>query len=130
MRIDEGSTREQSKGQVNDLRRQHPRLDVQLAAEVQHESGVFTAVTRNLSAGGAALLCDQPIGEGVQVRLSLFLVYDGIEDERTPPLVVGATVAWVAEGDDGSHTAGVRFEGLSPAQTQWLQRFLSLSSES
>lgn len=107
--------------------RKHQRYDVRLSAEIQNEHGVFTATTRNLSAGGAALECDRPLNDGETLRVSLFLVVDGIEDERTPPLVVRALVMWTAEGDDGSHSAGVRFEGMSPAQTQWLERFLKVA---
>lgn len=107
--------------------RRHPRVAVRLSAEIEREDGAFTAVTKNLSTGGAALECDRPLREGEALRLSLFLVYDGIEDERTPPLVVGARVMWTGEGDDGSHTAGVRFEGISQAQSDWLDRFLKVT---
>lgn len=107
--------------------RRHQRVDVALSAEIQREDGTFTAVTRNLSVGGAALEPERPLKDGELLRLSLFLVYDGIEDERTPPLIVGAKVMWTGEGDDGSHTAGVRFENISPAQTDWLKRFLKVT---
>lgn len=108
-------------------RRQHPRVDVRLSAEIQRGDELFTAVTRNLSAGGAALDSERPLAEGEELRLSLFVVVDGIEDERTPPLVVGARVQWSAEGDDGSWTGGVKFVGISPAQVEWLERFVKLT---
>jgi len=41
-----------------------------------------------------------------------------------PPLVLGARVVWAAEGDHGRFTAGVRFEKISAAQTEWLAKFL------
>lgn len=108
-------------------RRQHPRIDIRLSAEIQREDGLFTAVTKNLSAGGAALEAERPLVEGETIRLSLFLVVDGIEDATTPPLVVGARVIWAAEGDDGTHTAGVKFETITPAQVEWLRKFLQVT---
>ncbi len=110
-------------------RRQHPRFDVRLSAEIQREDGTFTATTKNLSVGGAALECERPVRDGETLRMSLFLVVDGVEDPQTPPLVVGAEVVWTAEGDDGSHIAGVRFTRISPAQAQWLQRFLQTTGQ-
>lgn len=107
--------------------REHRRVSIRLGADVQAASDSFTAYTRDLSVGGAALVCERPLHEGDQVRLSLFVVYDGVEDERTPPLVSGARVQWAAETDDGSHTAGVRFEGMSQAQTDWLARIIAVA---
>ena len=104
--------------------RQHQRIDAKLSAEIAREDGIFTAVTRNLSVGGAALECERAMKDGETVRMSLFLVVDGIEDARTPPLIVMARVMWTANGDDGSHTAGVKFEQMSDAQKQWLDKFL------
>jgi c-di-GMP-binding flagellar brake protein YcgR len=98
---------------------------VQAYEEQGKPTPAFTAVTRNLSVGGAALECERPLREGQQLRLALFLVVEGVEDERTPPLVVVARVMWTGEGDDGSHTAGVRFENITPAQSEWLSRFLA-----
>lgn len=115
---------------MTDARRQHPRLDVHLSAEVQPHGdnrSAFTAVTRNLSVGGAALECERPLSEGQALRIALFLVVEGIEDERTPPLIVMARVMWTGEGDDGSYTAGVRFEDITAAQTDWLSRFLKVT---
>ncbi|MBI4508231.1 MAG: PilZ domain-containing protein [Deltaproteobacteria bacterium] len=107
--------------------REHARVDLRLSAEVHLQRADFTAVTRNLSEGGAALECDRPLADGEQFNLSLFLVVEGVEDEQTPPLQVWARVMWTAEGDDGTHAAGVRFERMTPAQTAWLARVLSIA---
>jgi hypothetical protein len=108
--------------------RESRRATVRLGADVEAPSDSFTAYTRDLSVSGAALVCERMLHEGDQVRLSLFVVYDGVEDERTPPLVTAARVQWAAEGDDGTHTAGVKFEGLSPAQTEWLGRLIDVAA--
>ena len=108
-------------------KRQHTRVDVRMGAEIQTGGDVFTAITQDISVGGARLECERAVHEGDNVRLSLFLVYDGIEDERMPPLVVGARVQWVAETDEGALTAGFRFEGISQAQTDWLARVLKVT---
>ena len=110
-----------------DQRRQHTRIDVRLGAEIQAGGDAFTAITRNVSVGGAAFESERCVREGDVLKLSLYLVYDGIEDERMPPLQVGARVQWTAETDDGSHSAGVRFENISQAQTDWLSRVLKLT---
>ncbi len=108
--------------------RESRRATVRLGADVEAPSDSFTAYTRDLSVSGAALVCERMLHEGDQVRLSLFVVYDGVEDERTPPLVSGARVQWAAESDDGSTTAGVKFEGMSAAQADWLGKIIAVSS--
>jgi hypothetical protein len=105
--------------------RQHERVTVNLSAEVTAPRYAFTASTLDLSVGGAALECELPLNEGENVRLALFFVFEGIEDERTPPLVVGARVQWTGENDDGAFTAGVRFDEITDAQKQWLSRVLA-----
>src|SRR5262245_18087570 len=104
--------------------RKPERVNVRLCAEIESAADRITAYTKDLSTTGAALVCERPVHDGEQVRVSLFLVYDGVEDERTPPLVSAAKVQWAVEGDDGSHTAGIHFEGMTPAQTEWLSRIV------
>ena len=104
-------------------RRQHQRLDLRMSAEVRTAQAAFTATTRDLSEGGAGLDAERPLGEGEEITLGLFLVLDGVESD-TPPLWVKARVAWVGETDDGRHTAGVRFEVITPDQKAWLKQVL------
>lgn len=106
--------------------RQHERLDIRLSAEVHAGDRVFTATTRNMSVGGCCLESAYPLAEDAELRLDLFMVYDGIEDERMPPLTVGGAVQWAAPTDDEQlHLAGVRFSQITEAQTRWLEQFLS-----
>jgi len=114
---------------MSETDRRDARFEAKLSCDVDSPTaGTMTAVTKDLSVGGAALETDLGLPEGETVRLSLFLVVEGIEDERTPPLVVGARVQWSAAGDDGTHTAGVRFVEITDAQKAWLSRVLAVVS--
>ncbi len=104
-------------------RRLHARLDLRMSAEIRTARSVFTATTRDLSEGGAGLDAERPLEEGEEVALGLFLVLDDVETD-TPPLWVKARVAWIGETDDGHHTAGVRFEVITPDQQAWLRQVL------
>jgi hypothetical protein len=108
--------------------REHKRSAMVLSGDIDSPTrGNLSAITKDLSAGGAALEVEYPLIEGEAIRLSLYLVYEGIEDERTPPLVVGARVQWIAEGDDGTHSAGVRFEQITDAQKAWIEQILRVA---
>jgi c-di-GMP-binding flagellar brake protein YcgR len=104
-------------------RRQHARLDLRMSAEIRTARSVFTAKTRDLSEGGAGLDAERALEEGEEIALGLFLVLDDVETD-TPPLWVKARVAWIGETDDGQHTAGVRFEVITPEQKAWLKQVL------
>jgi c-di-GMP-binding flagellar brake protein YcgR len=104
-------------------RRQHARLDLRMSAEIRTSRSVFTATTRDLSEGGAGLSAERALEEGEEIALGLFLVLDDVETD-TPPLWVKARVAWISETDDGRHTAGVRFEVITPEQKTWLKQVL------
>jgi c-di-GMP-binding flagellar brake protein YcgR len=104
-------------------RRQHQRVDLRMSAEVRTKDGVFTTTTRDLSEGGAGLTSDQPLDEGQEIVLGLFLVIDDVESD-TPPLWVKGRVAWCAETDDTHYNAGVRFEVITEEQRAWLRQVL------
>src|SRR5262245_23033391 len=112
-----------------DQRRQ-PRYDVRLSAEFRAKGGTLeTAVTKNVSTGGAALEMNHAaLHDDQELELSLFLVVEGVEDPSKPPLRVLARVMWTGEADDGSFAAGVRFEKITPEQTKWLERFLEVTA--
>ena len=107
-------------------RRQHERFEIQMSAEVQIGADTFTAGTRDLSEGGAGLDCDRALPEGAETTLGLFLVVDGVEEERFPPLWVKGRVAWCAEGDAPNRfVAGIRFEVITEDQKAWLRGVVS-----
>ena len=105
--------------------RQHQRFDVRLSAEVTTPERTFTATTRNLSVGGCCVESPYRLVEESEIRVDLFVVFDGIEDERMPPLTTRCSVQWAAETDEGVHAAGVQFIGMTEAQAKWLQSFLT-----
>ena len=104
-------------------RRLHTRLDLRMSAEIRTQRSVFTATTRDLSEGGAGLDAERALQEGEEVALGLFLVLDDVETD-TPPLWVKARVAWIGETGAGRHSAGVRFEVITPDQQAWLRQIL------
>src|SRR4051794_17368281 len=80
--------------------RAFPRFEVRLAAEITLPSRrVITAVTRDLSLGGAAIESAHPIHEDIEVGVALFVVEDGVEDATEVPLRLGATVMWAQENE-------------------------------
>jgi len=102
--------------------RQFQRTPIRMSAEIHLGEAVVTATTRDLSEGGVGLELGRSLPEGSQVTLGLFLVVDGVEEERVPPLWVKGRVAWCGETDAGRHTAGVRFEVITDAQKDWVRQ--------
>ena len=94
-----------------------------MSAEVRTSKSVFTAMTRDLSEGGAGLNCDRPLDEGEEITVGLFLVLDDVEAD-TPPLWVKARVAWARPSEEHRFAAGVRFEVITDEQRTWLRQVL------
>jgi hypothetical protein len=110
-------------------RRVHRRYVIHLAVEVRAAGKTFTATTRDLSEGGCCIEGAYPLEDGAMVDVSLFLVVDGVEDAHQPALEAHARVQWAASNPDAPaptrHVAGLHFEGMTPAQTQWLTGMLA-----
>lgn len=104
--------------------RQHQRVDVEVAGEVVVDGDVIGASTKNLSAGGVALLLDRELADGIELTLTLFLTQDGIEDPDQEPLEGPATVRWVAEREDGRFFVGLQFGALEGPAKERLDHFL------
>lgn len=121
-------TESKAAADANAGRRKHQRLNVRMSAEVRTDRAVFTAMTRDLSEGGAGLVPDRALVDGEEITLGLFLVVDDVEEEL-PPLWVKARVAWTAEHDHNEHSAGVRFQGLTDEQRRWLRQVLTYLEE-
>lgn len=109
-----------SRPSAYERRRQFQRVAVRMSAEIHFGGNVFTGTTRDLSEGGVGLEASKALPEGGEVTLGLFLVVDGVEEERVPPLWVKGRVAWAGELDDGRHMAGVRFEVITDEQKSWV----------
>jgi hypothetical protein len=110
-------------------RRVHKRYDLHLSAEVNTGEREFTAVTRDVSAGGCCVESAYRLEEGAHVKMSLFVVVDGIEDTSMAPLQVASRVQWAVENEEAAavarHLAGVKFEGATDQQTAWLEGVLT-----
>lgn len=111
--------------------RAHTRHPIALAVELRVEGRRFTAVTRNVSAGGCCIEGAYRLEENAQVQAALYVVVDGVEEASLPPLEVRASVQWTAENEDGSadarHIAGLKFAGLGDAQRGWLEDVIARS---
>jgi c-di-GMP-binding flagellar brake protein YcgR len=105
--------------------RQHPRFPVRLAAEIDLDGRTIAASTQNVSVGGAALVLDAPIPDGRELRLTLVLTQDGIEDPDEEPLETKAKVAWTKR-QDAKVIAGLQFHVLAGPQRARLERFLAM----
>ncbi len=105
-------------------RRTHPRFHTALSVEVFTGKDVIPAQAQNLSLGGVGIAVDSPLQEQAQVGLSMFLVEDGIEDERTDALNVRGQVIWCTPSDTAGFLAGIRFAPLQAAELQKIQHFL------
>ncbi len=96
-------------------------------AEVHTQRGVIAAGTRDVSRGGCQLASGQPIAEGATVQIDLTLTIDGIQEPRAPRLTVLGRIQWSSEGEDDDgpvFLAGVRFENMTAAQAQWIEKIL------
>jgi len=105
-------------------RREHPRYEISLSVEVFSEGDALPAVARNLSLGGVGIALAQPLAKGAQVGLSMFLLEDGIEDERSAPINLRADVCWCAAEAPRGYTVGLRFLEPTPAEVERIQSFL------
>jgi c-di-GMP-binding flagellar brake protein YcgR len=105
-------------------RRQNPRAQIAIAAELEADGDTLSGETRDLSAGGVSVLLDHAPAEGHTLELALILTQDGIEAADEEPFCTRAAVIWAAPTDDGQTMIGLRFKDTAPQQVQRLQRFL------
>ena len=109
-----------------DNRRIDERYPVSLSVELHTMDGVQRATVQNMSISGMGFYLAKPLQANSEVTLSLFLVEDGIEDETTPPLFLGAHVMWCEAANGGrGYLAGVRFAPLGPKNRVTLEGFFS-----
>ncbi len=110
---------------MSEERRLNPRFVVELAVEISTGDHRFTATTKDISVTGCCVVGPYPLPEESTVQCSLYIVLDGIEEADLAGLETKALVQWAADteesGADDRHMAGLKFEGLSEAQQEWLQ---------
>ncbi len=71
----------------NETNRIHPRTDVNWEISIQTPDGPVAAVVKNISLGGAFILCKKPLPVGEVFRLT-------IPDPDKEPLIATAVVVW------------------------------------
>lgn len=108
-----------------DNRRQHTRVAVAVAAEIEAGGDTLEGETRDISEGGLSVLLDEAVADDASVGVTLILTQDGIEDPDQPPFVGAATVMWSAPTDAGQFLHGLRFAALAADARARLQRFLA-----
>jgi hypothetical protein len=110
---------------MEQTRRAHPRYATSLSVDVFTADDEVPAIAKNLSLGGLGIALKSPVTPQTEVGLSLFLVEDGIEDERTAPVNLRGTICWCTpDPKSGGYLAGLQFSGLQPADGQRIQEFL------
>jgi hypothetical protein len=105
-------------------RRVHQRFNTALSVEIFTGSDVIPAQANNLSVGGLGIILEVPLTVQTQLGFSMFLVEEGIEDERTSPLNVQGLVCWCTQGEAGTYQAGIRFAPLGEEEQARVQLFL------
>lgn len=107
-------------------RRYHERFAVEVEAEVTSEAGTFSAITKDVSRGGACFVVLAPIATGSSFEIALSLVLG--ENSFSEPLRLSGQVVWCTRTDEGFQI-GAAF-GPKDADTQkFLQMFLNFLSE-
>lgn len=88
---------------------------------------MIAAGTRDVSRGGCQLASGKALDEGSTVRIDLTLTIDGIQEPAAPRLSVHGRIQWTSEAEDDNgpvFLSGVRFEGLTTAQGELLEKIL------
>ncbi len=106
-------------------RRQHQRFVIELAVEISFGDHRITATTKDISATGCCIVGPYALKEDSTIMCSHYVVLDGIEEADLSSLETMAIVQWAADtgasGTDGRHMTGLKFQGLSPEQQDWLK---------
>jgi c-di-GMP-binding flagellar brake protein YcgR len=109
-----------------DNRRQYPRYNIAIAAEVETTRGTLAGETRDVSEGGVAVILHEALPEQTTIDVMLLLTQDGVEDPHEDPFESKASVMWAAPTEDGQAMMGLRFTQVKPDQLKRLQRFLGM----
>ena len=102
-------------------RRVHERFAVEVEAEVTSEAGTFSALTKDVSRGGACFVVLAPMSVGSAFEMSLSLVLS--ENTFSEPLKLNGKVVWCTRTEEGFQI-GAAFGGMDPDTKEFLQMFL------
>jgi len=89
--------------------RRASRKESNLSVEVYTRTEVIPAGAENVSDDGVCLLLETELTEDELVGVSMFPVYDGIEDPDAEPMNLPARVVWCNTKYRPLILAGVRF---------------------
>lgn len=103
-------------------RRVHERFAVEVEAEVTSEAGSFSALTKDVSRGGACFVVLAPMVVGSDFEISLSLVLS--ENTFSEPLKLKGRVVWCTRTEEGFQI-GAAFGGMDPDTREFLQLFLN-----
>ncbi len=102
-------------------KRQHPRAEIHWPATIQTPQGPVEAKTKDISIGGAFVLCDHPFGSGDTFCMSL-----DVPDRE--PMDVTVQVAWsntnVSDEKIVNRGMGVRFLQISIENRQFVHKVI------
>lgn len=102
--------------------RQHPRFALEVDASVEVGDRKIPVRTRDLSRGGLCFVCAAPVAVGVEVRMSMALVFD--EATFSESLAIRARVVWCTPLAEGQYQLGTSFLGLTADNRTYLDLFL------
>ena len=102
--------------------REHPRYAHEAAVTFHLPGGTtIEGRTQNVSRGGLAAVVDQEMQVGIDIDISIVLVFEN--DVTSEPLRVPARAVWSTEVDEG-HQVGIMFRALTAELVQFLSIFL------
>jgi uncharacterized protein (TIGR02266 family) len=102
---------------IMEEKRKHLRVQKRLKSEVHSDQGVTLSATFDMSHGGLFITTPEPIGEGSEVELSLYL--PGEE-----PVSLKAIIRWKREDESDESRAGmgIEFVGASDKAVKSLKK--------
>lgn len=103
-------------------RRRNQRYHAKRKGHVEFEGRQIPFETRNLSVSGARVLLDSPLLEGADVEIWIQMTINGRDD--ITPIQLRGTVIWCNEDMDVGFESGIRFNGVSNEQREYLTEAL------
>jgi hypothetical protein len=94
--------------------REHKRYEVRIGAALRCGTLRMDAKVHDLAYGGLGIDAPRALDDDVDVEVTLFLVVDGVEDERVDTLTLVARVTWCTETDAGHFRCGLKLGELQP----------------
>ena len=103
-------------------RRVDERFGVEVEAEVTSGAATFSAITKDVSRGGACFVVTAPMAVASSFSMSLSLVLG--ENSFSEPLKLAGMVVWCTRTDEGFQI-GAAFGPMEPDIREYLQMFLN-----